>query len=129
MGWAKAELFIYDKAFPRRQEENSNFMHALKIATSKLNNGIEKHLIALLLIPSRPGAFLVLSDFTSVWTSLSETGARSSLGSREVLENLFLDATDMSDVGRGSVRALSLYRVCKALCYLRVVYGPELSGF
>ncbi|GBP76200.1 hypothetical protein EVAR_74682_1 [Eumeta japonica] len=28
----------------------------------------------------------------------------------------------------GSVRALSLYRVCKALCYLRRLW-PELSGF
>ncbi|GBP42723.1 Zinc finger protein 62 homolog [Eumeta japonica] len=98
MGWAKAELFIYDKAFPRswqevawfpglwmpitsassRQEENSNFMHALK---------------------SRPIVF----------------------GFEEVLENLF-PMRLIRCRARGSVRALSLYRVCKALCYLRVVY-------
>ncbi|GBP71334.1 hypothetical protein EVAR_57718_1 [Eumeta japonica] len=58
---------------------------ALNIATSRPNRGKEKHLIALLLIPSRPSAFLVWRDFTSVWISLSKMGGRSSLGSREAL--------------------------------------------
>ncbi|GBP64856.1 hypothetical protein EVAR_89935_1 [Eumeta japonica] len=59
--------------------------HALNIATSKPNRDKEKHLTALLLIHRGLVPFFLLRDFTTVWTSLSVMGGRTSLGSREAL--------------------------------------------
>ncbi|GBP60532.1 hypothetical protein EVAR_97785_1 [Eumeta japonica] len=63
----------------------SHTQHALKIVTSKSTRRREKHLTALLLIPSRPSAFLLLRDLISVPISLRETEDRSSLDSRKAL--------------------------------------------